>query len=69
MAPEATLIVRSCVDCRREFDITEREQQWFAARRDATGQPFALPKRCKACRAIRKFEPPATRDRAAQIGR
>jgi hypothetical protein len=64
-----TPIVRLCVDCQRTFRIKAREQKWFARRTGRDGLPLSLPKRCRDCRAIRKFEPRETRDRVAQIGR
>ena len=41
-------IVSTCKECGREFQISPEEQRYF----DAKG--FVLPKRCKACREVRK---------------
>ena len=38
----------TCSDCNQEFVFTGREQEFFAERQ------FSEPRRCPACRAIRK---------------
>jgi CxxC-x17-CxxC domain-containing protein len=38
----------TCADCGQEFVFTGREQEFFAERQ------FSEPRRCPACRAIRK---------------
>ncbi|MGI8872137.1 MAG: CxxC-x17-CxxC domain-containing protein [Candidatus Limnocylindria bacterium] len=38
----------TCVDCNQEFAFTVSEQQFYADRQ------FSEPRRCPACRAIRK---------------
>lgn len=42
----------TCVekDCRKQFEVTAGEQEFFAQK------GFALPKRCKECRNRRKRE-------------
>lgn len=38
----------TCADCRNNFNHSERDQEFYAA------QGFSAPKRCKACRDIKK---------------
>ena len=38
----------TCADCGQQFDFTASEQQFFADRQ------FSEPRRCPACRALRK---------------
>jgi NAD-dependent SIR2 family protein deacetylase len=38
----------NCIDCGKEFTITDGEQAFFAQK------GFSEPKRCKECRAIKK---------------
>lgn len=53
-ARETTLpsgaVTRSCARCLRSFTITADELRWFEAR------GFALPRRCRPCRATRRLE-------------
>lgn len=41
-------ITITCTDCHKPFIITPEEQQFFKTKN------FALPKRCKPCRVIRR---------------
>lgn len=43
--PDQTLV---CVDCQNEFTFSERDQAFYAQKQ------FTAPKRCKACRDIKK---------------
>lgn len=43
--PELTL---KCVDCQAEFTFTEKDQKFFAEK------GYQAPKRCKACRIMKK---------------
>ena len=38
----------NCIDCRTEFEFTERDQEFFEK------NEFSTPKRCKPCRAKKK---------------
>jgi hypothetical protein len=41
-------MVKICKDCGQEFELTEKEEQWFIERK------LVPPARCKSCRNKRK---------------
>lgn len=45
---ECDCISTICPDCKKEFKITREEVEWFKMK------GYALPKRCKPCRIIRR---------------
>jgi hypothetical protein len=45
----------NCGDCGTDFPFTERDQEFYAKQVDKkTGLAWAPPKRCRACRDLRK---------------
>ena len=51
-------IVKTCkeADCKKEFEITPEEQNYFTNKIDKyTGKPISLPARCKECRSKRRM--------------
>jgi hypothetical protein len=47
---EGQPITRTCLDCTLPFTLTVKEQRFYEAR------ALDLPKRCSACRRVRKLE-------------
>lgn len=39
---------QKCLECSNEFEINEQEQEWYK------NKGYALPKRCKSCRHLRR---------------
>lgn len=50
MTPEYQDITIRCADCAESFYWTASEQQFYASRE------LSRPRRCRACRAIRRAE-------------
>ena len=46
--PDAPDEILNCIECRMDFVFGGRDRQYFASRR------FAVPKRCRACRDVRR---------------
>ncbi len=42
-------MIKKCKDCKKEFELTEKEANWFASRN------LNAPVRCKQCRKLRKI--------------
>lgn len=51
---------KDCIDCRQEFQIGEGEAAWFKAK------GFEMPKRCHACRIVRREKKEREIDTAAE---
>lgn len=50
VVPEASNESRVCADCGAAWVLTQRQRDWFEAKR------LMLPRRCEACRAIRRSQ-------------
>jgi predicted nucleic acid-binding Zn ribbon protein len=50
VVPEANNEERTCPDCGATWVLTQRSRDWFTAKR------LLLPRRCEACRAIRRSQ-------------
>lgn len=42
-------MIKICKDCKKEFELTEKEARWFMH------MNLAVPCRCKQCRKLRKI--------------
>jgi len=52
----ATYVDKSltCVECKKEFVFTVKDQEFYATKVGADGKPWGEPKRCRQCRDRRK---------------
>lgn len=47
--------ILTCVDCRNEFNFTEREQgQYIELVREARPDRYNEPRRCRPCRQVKR---------------
>lgn len=59
----------TCKDCGEEFTLSDEEIEFFQSKIDpVSGQPLALPKRCKRCRQLKKQRNLALESREGQGG-
>lgn len=47
--------IKICIDCGKEFELTEGEIEFYTNKVGDDGKPFTLPKRCKQDRLKKRM--------------